>query len=126
MKPQLAKGTAVVVEDEWLVRMELSDALAADGWTTIELGSGEAALAFAATAEKIDVLVTDIRLGGMASGWDVAEAFRARHPAVRVIYASGNTILANRKVADSAFLSKPVKIPDLVVLANARQGQSQT
>lgn len=122
MTPITSKGTAVIVEDEWLVRMELSDALAADGWRTVELGSGEAALAFAAASDDVDVLVTDIRLGGAATGWDVAERFRARHPAVRVIYASGNTILADRKVAGSVFLSKPVKISDLVLLANSPNG----
>jgi CheY-like chemotaxis protein len=119
VKPLTPKGVAVVVEDEWLIRMELSDGLAADGWATIELGSGEAALAFAATSERVDVLVTDIRLGGAITGWDIGEAFRVRHPSVRVIYASGNAPLANRKVADSVFLSKPVRIAQVVTLARA-------
>jgi hypothetical protein len=41
-------------------------------------------------AKSIDVLFTDVNLGGSASGWDVAECFRAARPDVPVVYTSGN------------------------------------
>ena len=37
-------AVAVVVEDEWLVRMEIADALLEAGWEVMEATSGEAAL----------------------------------------------------------------------------------
>jgi CheY-like chemotaxis protein len=121
VEPSSPKGIVAIVEDEWLIRMELSDAFLANGWRTIELAAGEAALALLASGQAFDVLVTDIRLGGPATGWDVAESFRARHPTLRVIYASGNAPLRDRQVADSLFLSKPVRIDELVVAAGGNR-----
>ncbi len=117
------KGVAVIVEDEWLIRMELAEALAADGWTIVEVGSGEAALALLSAKHEVDLLLTDIRLSGAVSGWDVAEAFRAQLPALPVIYASGNAALPTRQVHDSVFLGKPVRTGELIAVAarSARQ-----
>ena len=41
--------------------------------------------------DKIDILFTDIQLGGALNGWDVAEAMRAQEPGRAVTYASGNS-----------------------------------
>jgi CheY-like chemotaxis protein len=108
----------VIVEDEWLIRMELADALGAAGWAVLEASSGEVAVTLLSAHIHPDILVTDIRLGGATTGWDVADAFRARHPAIPVIYASGNAPLPSRQLAASRFLAKPVNIRELVGLAN--------
>lgn len=100
----------LVVEDELLLRMELGDALQETGWNTLEAGTGEAALAFLNQDEKIDFLITDIRLGGSVDGWQVAERFRELHPDGAVIYVSANPDLAARRVKDSLFLGKPVDV----------------
>lgn len=100
----------LVVEDELLLRMELGDALQEAGWNTLEAGTGEAALAFLNQDEKIDFLITDIRLGGSVDGWQVAERFRELHPDGAVIYVSANPDLAARRVKDSLFLGKPVDV----------------
>lgn len=57
------RGVVVVVDDEWLIRMELADALSGAGWTVIELASGEAALDLLPANHPVRILVTDIRLG---------------------------------------------------------------
>src|SRR6187399_3314367 len=100
----------LVVEDELLLRMELGDALQEAGWNTLEAGTGEAALTFLDQDEKIDFLITDIRLGGAVDGWQVAERFREIHPDGAVIYVSANPDLAARRVRDSVFLGKPVDV----------------
>jgi hypothetical protein len=53
--------------------------------------------------QQLDVLFTDIRLGGALNGWDVAEIFRDRFPNIRVIYASGYSIEPRRDVMGSEF-----------------------
>jgi two-component system OmpR family response regulator len=119
-----AKHTVLVVEDEWLLRMELVDELGAAGWTIHEAGSGEEALLVLEQQAGIDFLVTDIRLGGKVDGWGVAERFRELHPDGPVVYVSANPDLANRRVPGSVFLGKPVMIEtllktcDLLVLKN--------
>lgn len=107
---------ALVVEDEWLVRLELVYALEAAGWAVIETNSAEEALELLCRGERFDLVVTDIRLGGAMTGWDVAEAFRRADSAVGIVYASGNSVLAHRQVVGSVFMSKPVLIGDLIAV----------
>jgi CheY-like chemotaxis protein len=108
------KPLAVVVEDEWLVRMELADSLADNGWEVVEFGTGEDAIAFLDQNRATDLLVTDIRLSGQTSGWDVAERFRRAFPGLAVIYCSGNVPDERRKVPDSLFLAKPCPMETLL------------
>jgi CheY-like chemotaxis protein len=110
--------TGLVAEDESLLRLELAEELSAAGWRVKEAASGEEALRLLSQAEaqgeKIDFLVTDIRLGGAVDGWQVAEACRKTWPGAPVIYVSANTIAEKRKVAGSIFLSKPVDVESLI------------
>jgi CheY-like chemotaxis protein len=117
--------TALVVEDEWFIRMEMADALVDAGWTVLEFASGEAALAYLSEKPGVDLIVTDIRLGGPISGWDVAERCRASCPSAAVIYCSGNTLDPRRCVKDSIFLSKPCEMSVLMgAVAKLRQHPS--
>jgi CheY-like chemotaxis protein len=110
---------ALVVEDEWLVRMEIAEALDAAGWTVLEASTGEAGLAMLDHHPPVDLVVSDIRLPGPVTGWDVAEAFRAANADVAVIYCSGNPCDPTRQVADSVFLGKPCRIDQLLETAAA-------
>lgn len=110
----IKKRIVLVVEDEWLVRMELADALVAEGWEVVEAASGEEAVARLEQRLDFTLLITDIRLEGPTTGWDVAAAFRARFPSSPVIYASGNSPLAERFVSASVFLPKPVMTEDVL------------
>jgi CheY-like chemotaxis protein len=100
--------TLLVVEDELLLRMELADVLQEAGWNILEAATGEVALTFLEQDEKIDCLITDIRLGGAVDGWWVAERFRELRPGGAVVYISANPDLAMRRGEGSVFLSKPV------------------
>jgi CheY-like chemotaxis protein len=110
--------TGLVAEDEGLLRLELVEELNAAGWQVKEAATGEEALRLLsqteARGEKIDFLITDIRLGGAVDGWQLAEAFREVWPGMPVIYVSANLIAENRQVAGSIFLSKPVDVESLI------------
>jgi CheY-like chemotaxis protein len=97
----------LVVEDDWLMRLSITEFLNGGGHTTIEAGSGEAALSILQRRDGLDALFTDIRLGGEVNGWDVAEAFRETHANLPVIYTSGAVIEPQRPVAGSLFFAKP-------------------
>jgi CheY-like chemotaxis protein len=115
--------TGLVVEDESLLRLELAEELSAAGWSVEEAATGEEALRmlarFLAAGRRIDFLVTDIRLGGLVDGWQVAEAFRSAWPHLPVIYVSANPVAERRKVEGSLFLSKPVDIEGLITAGRA-------
>jgi CheY-like chemotaxis protein len=94
--------------------MELAEALEEKGWDIIEASSGESALLFLAEKVHVDLIVTDIRLPGALSGWDVAEAYRAADSDVAVVYCSGNAPDLSRQVSGSVFLSKPCHTDELL------------
>jgi len=119
MNAARAKFTVLVVEDEWLLRMELTDELLAAGWQVQEAANGEEAVALLAGSSPVDFLITDIRLGGTADGWDVADTFRARNPEGAVIYVSANPDLAGRRAKGSVFLGKPVEMRALLATCDA-------
>jgi len=118
-----SKLEVLIVEDDWLVRHTIAEFLNAAGHTTVEAESGEAALSVLQQRDGLDLLFTDIRLGGTINGWDVAEAFRATHPNFPVIYTSGAVISPERPVAGSMFFTKPYD-PQMVLAAflNLSQG----
>jgi CheY-like chemotaxis protein len=109
----------LLVEDEWLVRMDMADTLSDAGWEVLEAGSGEAALEAIALGRPISLLVTDIRLTGPLTGWDVAEAYRGKFPGAPVVYASANPRDDRRAVDGSIFLGKPSRTETLI--ATCRQ-----
>jgi CheY-like chemotaxis protein len=109
------KLTILVCEDDPLVRMAIVDYLVDHGCAVMEAGSGEDAVAFIDGPDQhLDVLFTDIRLGGALNGWDVAEIFRDRFPNVRVLYASGYSIEPRRDVVKSEFFAKPYLLDDVL------------
>jgi CheY-like chemotaxis protein len=107
-------AVALIVEDEWLVRLQLAEALDEHGWTVLEASTGEAALLLLRSEPKIDLLLTDVRLPGTISGWDVADAFRAERASIAVIYCSGNPNNPARQVPGSVYLSKPTRTEELI------------
>jgi two-component system OmpR family response regulator len=98
--------------------MELADALASAGWKVIEASSAEQGIALLSSGATFGILVTDIRLEGPLTGWDVAEVFRTKCPGCPVIYASGNVALTDRQVPSSVFMAKPVVIDELLECAD--------
>jgi CheY-like chemotaxis protein len=110
-----SRPIVLVCEDEPLVRLVIVDYLIDNGCTVIEAGSGEDAVGLInGPDQQLDVLFTDIRLGGVLNGWDVAEIFRDRFPKVRVLYTSGYPIEPRRDVTGSEFFTKPYLINDIL------------
>jgi len=104
---------ALVVEDDALTRFDVADALEASGWVVLEAASGDSALELCHSDTHVDVLITDIDLGGGASGWDVARAFWQRG-VLPVIYVSASTDLPHRRVLQSRFMAKPCRPSALI------------
>jgi CheY-like chemotaxis protein len=114
------KPIVLVVEDEALVRMTIVDYLIDNGCTVLEAASGEDAITVINGPEQqVDVVFTDIRLGGILNGWDVAEIFRDRFPKICVLYTSGYPIEPRRDVSGSEFFSKPCLLDDVLAACTA-------
>ena len=110
------KATLVVlvVEDEVFLRYGIASALREAGYSVVECGSGEEAVALCRSRASIDVLFTDINLGGSVSGWEVAERFRLVRPGGAVLYTSGDAIDPSRCCRNSLFFAKPYFHDDIL------------
>ncbi|HVV84691.1 MAG TPA: ATP-binding protein [Kofleriaceae bacterium] len=82
--------TILLVEDEAAVRTATRTVLQRYGYRVLEADSAAAALArWDAEGGGIDLLLTDLVMGGGISGRQLAETLRARGPTLKVIYMSG-------------------------------------
>lgn len=104
----------LVVEDEFLVRDIIVCHLRDAGCLVLEARSGEQAMELLHPSRAIDVLFTDIELGGDLSGWDVGEAYRAAQREIGVIYTSGHLTQHRRSVSGSLFFNKPYRIEQVL------------
>ena len=116
---------ALVVEDEWLPRMDIADALSEIGWDVVECATGQQALDFLTSGAAVRLLVTDIRLPGTVNGWDIALKLREINPNAVVVYCSGNPIDEKRRVNDSVFFAKPCPM-DRLLQAAGRPDAAET
>jgi CheY-like chemotaxis protein len=82
------RGTALLVDDEDLVRMSTADMLMDLGYRVVEASSAEEALRLVADGLRPDVLVTDHLMPGM-TGVDLARSLRHRRPELPVLIVSG-------------------------------------
>jgi two-component system cell cycle sensor histidine kinase/response regulator CckA len=104
-------GTILVAEDDEAVRGITVMTLGRQGYRVLAADGGTSALALATAHEgRIDLLVTDVVMGGM-SGLDLARQLQAVRPEIRTLYVSGyteNTIVHHGVVeAGISFLAKP-------------------
>jgi CheY-like chemotaxis protein len=83
-----AKGRALLVDDELLVRISTADMLIDLGYDVVETASAEEALELMRQGDEFDVLVTDHLMPGM-TGVDLARLVRSTHPKLPILLVSG-------------------------------------
>jgi CheY-like chemotaxis protein len=117
-KPQpRPAGTALLVDDEPLVRMSTADMLSELGYRVVEAGSAEDALQRVREGLRPNLLVTDHLMPGM-SGTDLGLALRNDYPELQILVVSG---YANNEgiTPDLSRLTKPFRSDELAAsLAN--------
>ena len=90
------QSAILVVEDEPVIRMTLSDALRETGLNVIEAGNADEAIFILSTRVDIRVVVTDVEMPGSMDGTRLARLVRDRWPLVQIIVTSGKQRLAER------------------------------
>jgi len=116
------KGRILVVDDEEAIRGSVSMLLADDGHDAAVASSGEEALGRIGK-EEYDLVITDIRMGGM-SGIDLLKEFKKQRPETEAIimtsYASLETAVMALRAGAYDYLIKPFEELDLVSAAVTR------
>jgi CheY-like chemotaxis protein len=104
-------GSALLVDDEELVRISTADMLSDLGYDVTEASSGEEALSIINGGAHFDLLVTDHLMPGM-TGTDLAAAIRSIRPDTSVLLVSGYA--ENEGIApDLPRLTKPFRKDEL-------------
>ena len=109
MQPELL--VILVVEDEALVQDLIENALQEGGFGSQIASSGEKAIELLEGKDggSYRVLLTDVNLSGILTGWDVARRARELNPDLPVIYMTGNSAeeWSSQGVPKSLLLQKP-------------------
>ncbi len=114
--------TVLVVEDDERVRQTSCDALRELGYSVEAAASGEEALDRFEALGRVDVLFTDIVMGGM-TGRQLADALWLKTPGLKVLFTTGYTrnAIVHNCVLDPgvALLPKPFTVQELAVKLRA-------
>jgi signal transduction histidine kinase len=117
-------GTALLVDDEELVRASTADMLTELGFAVVEARSAEEALRLIRNGVSPDLLVTDHLMPGM-NGTDLARMARSERPDLQILLVSGYAE-ADGVAPDLPRLIKPFRSEDLAKsLAEIRKSKSR-
>jgi PAS domain S-box-containing protein len=117
-----AKGIALLVDDEELVRMSTADMLADLGFAVIEAGSAEEALRLLESGASADLLVTDHLMPGL-NGTELARIVQSSRPELRILIVSG---YAETEGVDPDLprLTKPFRSADLAAKLSEMEAEA--
>ncbi len=119
-------ATVLLVEDDAGVQQVARAFLTDAGFRVTVASNPQQALDQTASAEPIDILVTDVVMPGM-NGRELARRLRERYPQVRILYMSGYASTVLPKLPDldpsEGFLQKPFQGDALVERVSSLLGQ---
>ncbi|HEY7383870.1 MAG TPA: response regulator [Beijerinckiaceae bacterium] len=106
----------LVVEDDDNLHALIVKVVRRAGYDAVSAYSGEEALVILRDpGQRVDWLLTDIRLGGAVDGWVVGSEFSLANPLRPIIFMSGvEEDSQARAASNSIFLRKPVDPHELV------------
>ena len=106
----------LVVEDEVLVRLHAVSLLEDAGFSTVQAGSADEAIALLEARKDIRIVFTDIHLPGSMDGLRLAHAIRHRWPPIELVLTSGQTKVSDENLpVRGLFLEKPYERAKLVL-----------
>ena len=114
-KTELTRAQVLVVDDEEVIRMLLTDILIDDGYEVESVPCGEDAVIHLAD-HHCDIVITDLMMPGM-SGVKVLEAVKETNSDIEVLvmtgYASLDTAVECMKLGAADYLHKPLNIDEI-------------
>ena len=116
--PRAGRGeTVLVVDDEPTVRMLIGEVLEDLGYAVIEAADGPSGLRALRSADRLDLLITDVGLPGGMNGRQLADAAREARPGLKVLFITGyaeNAVLNHGHLGPGMqVLTKPFSMESL-------------
>ncbi len=98
----------LIVEDEFLIRLTLAEALADEGFEVLEAETGDEALLMIRADPAIQLMLTDMQLPGSLDGGSLAARAREHQPGLPVIFVTGRHDMAAAALTGrDLFIAKP-------------------
>nr|GAJ35044.1 nitrogen regulation protein NR [Bradyrhizobium sp. DOA9] len=97
----------LLVEDEWFIRFDLAEQLRGAGFEVVEASTADDAMEYISSGERIDALITDIRMPGTLDGLELAERVHDMQPMLLILVASGSIELESAASRVGRFIRKP-------------------
>jgi DNA-binding response OmpR family regulator len=109
----------LIVEDEFLIRLTLTEALSDEGFDVVAASTGDEAVRLAAETPEFALLLTDVQLPGDLDGIAVARSLRERVPDLPVIFMTGRPDSTGAVDASdrNMTIAKPYLIADICAAA---------
>jgi CheY-like chemotaxis protein len=109
MGPSASKRVVVlIVEDEFLLRMDAVDMIAGAGFEVVEAANADQAIEVLEARRDITVVFTDIQMPGSMDGLKLARAVRGRWPPIKIVATSGHLNVGETDLPEGGrFLPKP-------------------
>src|SRR6266581_6493958 len=102
------RPVVLIVEDEFLLRMDAVDMIEAAGFDVVEAGNADEAIAVLDSRFDITVVFTDIQMPGSMAGLKLVRAVRGRWPPIKIVTTSGHRIIEETDLPEGGrFLPKP-------------------
>jgi CheY-like chemotaxis protein len=102
------RPVVLIVEDEFLLRMNAVDMIAGAGFEVVEAANADQAIEILEARRDITVVFTDIQMPGSMDGLKLARAVRGRWPPIKIVATSGHLDVGETDLPEGGrFLAKP-------------------
>ena len=102
--------TVLVVEDEFLIRMDIVGCLDEAGFQVIEAANADDAIRILELRDDIRLVFTDVDMPGSMDGLKLASFIRDRWPPIKLIVTSGHVPVMEADLPSGArFFAKPYR-----------------
>jgi CheY-like chemotaxis protein len=103
-----SRSVVLIVEDEFLLRMEAVGMIAAAGFEVLEAANADEAIEILESRRDVTVIFTDIQMPGSMDGLKLARAVRGRWPPIKIVATSGHVHVLETDLPEGGrFLAKP-------------------
>ncbi|WP_210485194.1 response regulator [Microvirga antarctica] len=119
------QSTVLLVEDEPLIRLFLSELLEESGFKVIEAANAVEALTILEAGREVTVMLTDVDMPAGRSGFELARTVSKCWPHIEILIMSGRQWPARGDLpAGAAFLAKPC--PNETIVAHVESAVLRT
>ena len=127
MYPVSSRNLVLVVEDEPVILIDISEQLRDAGFDVLEASNADQANVHLKNNPAIRLVFTDIDMPGSMDGLKLAAAVRDRWPPVKIIITSGRHKMLDGELPEGClFASKPYAHADIFASMNRLLGISST